>query len=98
KHFFKQGLSKELIAHFEQAPEHFTAQSISEDEAKLLKLYGQEYLYQAGTLASQLVPRGQVSVEVMQNFEKSYAIQVNLGEAGDPEAIAYTLRNYTRAL
>ncbi len=98
KHFFKQGLSKELITHFEQAPEHFTAQSISQDETKLLKLYGQEYLYQAGTLASQLVPRGQVGVEVMQNFEKSYAIQVNLGEAGDPEAIAYTLRNYTRAL
>ncbi|UAW63918.1 NACHT domain-containing protein [Mycoavidus sp. HKI] len=98
QHFFKQGLSKELIAQFEQAPKDFTAQSPSEEEAALLKLYAQEYLYQSGTLASQLVSRGQVAVEVMQDFETSYAIQVNLGEAVDPEAIAYTLRNFTRAL
>ncbi len=98
QHFFKQGLSLELIAHFEQAPGDFTARPISEEEATLLKLYAQEYLYQGATFASQLVSRGQVAVEVMQDFEKSYAIQVNLGQACDPEAIAYTLRNYTRAL
>ncbi len=98
QNFFKQGLSEELIEQFEQAPEDFTAQSPSEEETALLKLYAQEYLYQSGTLASQLVSRGQVMIEVMQDFKNSYTIQVNLGEAGDPEAIAYTLRNFTRAL
>ncbi|UUM22243.1 NACHT domain-containing protein [Mycoavidus sp. SF9855] len=98
QHFFKQGLSEEQIAHFERAPEDFTAPSITQEETQLLKLYAQEYLYQAATFASQLVPRGQVAVEVIQDFEKSYAIQVNLGPQGDPEAIAYTLRNLTRAL
>ncbi|KAG0284951.1 hypothetical protein BGZ96_010731 [Linnemannia gamsii] len=99
---FKQGLSKEQIAHFEQRPEDFalsiTRQEANQEEAQLLKLYAEEYLYQEGTLASQLVPRGQVAVEVIQNFEKSYAIQVNLGTVGNPEAVAYTLRNLTRAL
>ncbi len=99
---FKQGLSKEQIAHFEQRPEDFavsiTRQEATQEEAQLLKLYAEEYLYQEGTLASQLVPRGQVAVEVIQNFEKSYAIQVNLGTVGNPEAVAYTLRNLTRAL
>ncbi|KAG0316016.1 hypothetical protein BGZ97_007558 [Linnemannia gamsii] len=99
---FKQGLSKEQIAHFEQRPEDFalsiTRQEANQEEAQLLKLYAEEYLYQEGTLASQLVPRGQVAVEVIQNFEKSYAIQVNLSTVGNPEAVAYTLRNLTRAL
>ncbi|MCX8567212.1 MAG: AAA domain [Glomeribacter sp. 1016415] len=96
--FFKQGLSMELIAQFEQAPEDFTAPIITEEEAELLKLYAKEYLYQAATLASQLVRRGQVAVDVSQDFEKSYTIQINLGQRGDPEAIAYTLRNLARAL
>ncbi len=98
--FFKQGLSENLIVHFAQTPEKFTPRPISEEETKLLKLYAQEYLYQLATIASQLIPRGQgqVAMEVSQNFEKSYAIQINLGKAGDPEAIAYTLRNLTRAL
>ncbi len=100
--FFKQGLSKEQIAHFEQRPEDFavsiTGQEANQEEAQLLKLYAEEYLYQEGTLASQLVERGKVAVEVIQNFEKSYAIQVNLGTVGNPEAVAYTLRNLTRAL
>ncbi|BBE10125.1 Adenylate kinase [Mycoavidus cysteinexigens] len=99
---FKQGLPKEQLAHFEQRPEDFALsiaqQETSQEEALLLKLYAEEYLYQEGTLASQLVPRGQVAVEVIQNFEKSYAIQVNLGPVGNPEAVAYTLRNLTRAL
>ncbi len=98
KHFVMQGLSEERIAQFAQKPEELTAQPIEPQEAALLRLYAQEYLYQAATIGSQLVERGQVPVEVMQNFEKSYAIQVNLGEAADPESIAYTLRNYTRAL
>ncbi len=100
--FFKQGLSEQLIAHFAQTPKpkKFTPRPISEEETKLLKLYAQEYLYQLATIASQLAPRGLglAAMEVSQNFEKSYAIQINLGEAGDPEAIAYTLRNLTRAL
>lgn len=100
QHFFKQGLSEVLISHFEQAPDpkNFTPRSISDDEAQLLKLYSQEYLYQAGTLASQLIQRGQVPITVIQNFEKSYAIQVNLGKHVDPPGIAYTLQNLARAL
>ncbi len=93
-----RGLSEEQIAHFERAPEDFTAPSITQEESKLLKLYAQEYLYQAATFASQLVSRGQIAVDVIQNFEKSYTIQINLRPRGDPEAIAYTLRNLTRAL
>lgn len=96
--FFKQGLPEKLIEQFERTPENFTAPPIGPEEAKLLKLYAEEYLYQDATLASQLVPRGQVAPEVIQDFKKSYAIQRNLDKQGDPEAIAYTLRNLTRAL
>jgi uncharacterized protein YjiS (DUF1127 family) len=98
--FFKQGLSEQLIAHFAQTPKKFTPRPISEEETKLLKLYAQEYLYQLATIAFQLIPRGQGKVAMVanQNFEKSYAIQINLGQHGNPEAIAYTLRNLTRAL
>ncbi len=96
--FFKLGAYEELIAHFEQSPENFTPYSISSEEAQLLKLYSQEYLYQIASLAFQLSRRGQVPVTVIQNFEKSYAIQVNLGKHVDPEAIAYTLCNFARAV
>ncbi len=96
--FFKLEISEELMAHFEQEPESFTSRSISQEEAQLLKLYSQEYLYQKATLASQLTPRGQVPASVAQNFKKSYAIQVNLGEHVKPDAIAYTLLNFARAL
>ncbi len=98
EHFAKQGLSDERIEQFAQNPEKFKDQEIEPKEAALLRLYAQEYLYQSATIASQLDKRGEVPAEVVQNFEKSYAIQVNLGEEKDPESIAYTLRNYTRAL
>ncbi len=96
--FFEQGLSEERIAQFAQQPEEFIAQDINDEEATLLRLYAQEYLYQLATIASQLVGRSQVAAEVVHNFEKSYAIQINLGEKEDSKSIAYTLRNYTRAL
>ncbi len=98
KSFFKLGLSEELITSFEKLPASLTSSPIREEEVQLLKLYSQEYLYQTATIASQLMPRGQVPASVVQNFEKSYAIQVNLGEHVDPAAIAYTLCNFTRAL
>ncbi len=97
--FFKEALSDEQITHFEQAPADFTATPNMEgDDAYFLQLYAEDYLYQSATLASQLVSRGQVAVEVIQDFEKSYAIQMNLGTYGNPETIAYTLRNLSRAL
>ncbi len=95
---FKHGLSKDVIAVFEEKPEDFTRPTVSAEERALLKLYAQEYLYQQATLASQLVPRGQIAPEIIQNFERSVHIQRNLGSEGDPESIAYTLRNLTRAL
>lgn len=95
--FFKDGLSKALIAQFQQEPDKgCTIPSVSEAEAYLLTLYGQEYLYQIATLSSQLIPRGQVAPKVIQDFEKAYAIQRHVKAA--PESIAYTLRNLTRAL
>ncbi len=95
---FKQALSPDLIEHFKQVPEKFTERTISDKEAELLKLYAEEYLCQKSTLASQLTSRTLLDGKVIQDFKDSYAIQINLGEKGNPEAIAYTLRSWVRAL
>ncbi|KAG0298139.1 hypothetical protein BGZ96_002154 [Linnemannia gamsii] len=102
QNFFKQGLSEELIEQFEQAPEDFTAQSPSEEETALLKLYAQEYLYQSGTLASQLVSRGQWLDQHSTQFDERTRAEllVDQGiiqkevEDGQPE----DQRNYQAAL
>ncbi len=97
---FKKALPPELIEHYKQAPDKFSAGSIrvSEEEGELLKLYAEEYLCQKSTLASQLTSRTLLDGKVIQDFKDSYAIQINLGEKGNPEAIAYTLRSLVRAL
>lgn len=104
KHFFEQGLSNELIERFARMPQNFITRPISEDKARLLQLYAQEYLYQSATMAFQLASRGHVEEKVFSDFEKSYTIQINLDKQTDLdkrvrlESMAFTRRNLTRAL
>jgi hypothetical protein len=98
EHYIKKFISHGVLDEYSKDPKSFKVPAnIAPEELLLLELYAREFLFQMGTIKSQLLTRRDRDDQLIEWLKKSYHIQLNLSPK-DWAPIAYTLRNLTRAL